>query len=65
MPLYTYTCDVCGYKFDDIKPVRLREVPSECPQCGADASRTWSAPATPIMDPANPVKPRRGGGGYA
>lgn len=42
MPVYTYSCDECGEKFEKVLPMSRASEPSECPECGKDAERTVS-----------------------
>lgn len=34
MPIYTYRCEKCGHKWDDLRPVRRKDDPAKCPECG-------------------------------
>lgn len=60
MPLYTYEC-VNGHQFDEMRPIDERNMAARCPECDAVAEKIWTAPATPVMDPARAVKGRPGG----
>lgn len=43
MPFYDYACDACG-PFTAMRPMSAFSAPTECPSCGAMASRQMSAP---------------------
>ncbi|HEV2288442.1 MAG TPA: zinc ribbon domain-containing protein [Candidatus Acidoferrales bacterium] len=44
MPLYEYKCVKCGHRFEKIESVSASET-KKCPECGATARRTITAPA--------------------
>ena len=44
MILYDYRCEVCHHSFD--KLAKMNDYVVECPNCGASANRTVSAPLT-------------------
>lgn len=50
MPLYEFTCASCG-PFDVFRPVSRAADPAQCPDCKAEASRVWCAPAIKAMSP--------------
>lgn len=60
MPLYEYECPE-GHRAELIRPTEKRNENINCPFCGAESERVPSAPATPVLNPARPVKPRKGG----
>jgi len=33
MPLYSYKCDRCGWKFDKFSTIKARNNPKKCPKC--------------------------------
>jgi putative FmdB family regulatory protein len=44
MPLYEFTCDVCGHRFEVIR--KFSDPPVEiCPKCGGTVQKVISAPA--------------------
>jgi putative FmdB family regulatory protein len=43
MPLYDYNCERCG-TFEAQRHHSEAGAPAECPQCGGEAARIWSAP---------------------
>ena len=45
MPEYTYRCPSCDERFSVKKSISQAKSPECCPSCGADARRTWTAPA--------------------
>jgi putative FmdB family regulatory protein len=44
MPLYSFTCDVCGQKEDDLRPVHRRNEPIYC-HCGNRMERQLTVPS--------------------
>ncbi len=52
MPSYDYHCNQCG-KFEQLRPLALRNDPAECPTCAEAGERTFSgAPGLALMDDA-------------
>ena len=39
MPIYEYTCEDCGHRFDAIRRLQERELPCTCPRCAGTRSR--------------------------
>lgn len=49
MPTYEYRCDECG-EFSAIRPIRMRDTPCICPQCGTASPRVLvAAPSLAVM----------------
>ncbi|HTH62688.1 MAG TPA: zinc ribbon domain-containing protein [Paraburkholderia sp.] len=51
MPIYDFHCDTCG-PFAVMRSIAARDLPGQCPDCGASASRMVSAPALALMSGA-------------
>ena len=60
MPIYTYTCK-SGHEFEELRSVAERNELRPCPVCKAKTERKAEAPATPVLNPARPVRGRKGG----
>jgi len=45
MPEYAYKCTECGHAFDVKKSFSEAIRQEECPICGCETQRVWSAPA--------------------
>ena len=58
MPFYGYDCDSCG-PFTDMQPMSRSSEPMPCPDCGAAAPRSISAPFIANMDPNNRIAHQR------
>lgn len=44
MPLYTWECSHCDFRFDDVCRIEDRDIPRRCNQCGRIFKRVISAP---------------------
>lgn len=44
MPIFCYRCVYCGEVTDKLRPMAERDVPPECPHCGAETEFILSAP---------------------
>ena len=44
MPMYEYSCPVCGSGFEALRKLSERDHAIACPSCGAAAERRLSAP---------------------
>ena len=44
MPRYAYGCPQCGAEFDRERPLAESGLPAQCPVCGHDAERVFTAP---------------------
>lgn len=51
MQIYTYACGICG-SFDLMRAMSDRGTPAQCPQCGRQAKRKFTAPHLSRVDPA-------------
>ena len=58
MPIYGYDCEACG-PFTEMQAMSRSSEPLPCPDCGASARRTVSAPFIANMDPNNRVAHQR------
>lgn len=38
MPIYEYSCEACGERFEALRPVESRDKPLDCPKCGHNSS---------------------------
>lgn len=54
MPLYEYRCLNCDRTHDRVRFVTDANMPSECPHCGSDSQRRYSAPALQRWQPHDP-----------
>lgn len=45
MPTYDFRCKDCGAVLEDFFPIAERPPSIECPKCGGEAERSFSAPA--------------------
>lgn len=43
MPLYEYSCPGCGSVFETFRRISESRQPADCPECGAEAPRIFSA----------------------
>jgi len=43
MPEYEYTCTECGRQFEVRKPISQAAEDEQCPSCGGETKRKWSA----------------------
>jgi len=48
MPFYEYLCEGCG-EFSLSRSISGRDLPTECPECGASSTRVVSAPNLSLM----------------
>lgn len=55
MPIYDYQCPA-GHNSERFTSVADRNTPNLCPECHEPAERIPSAPATPVLNPARPVR---------
>jgi putative FmdB family regulatory protein len=39
MPLYEYTCDECGRRFDALRSFKDADMPISCENCGSNRTR--------------------------
>lgn len=44
MPIYSYQCPQCGYKFDQRLPYSASGSIVVCPKCSAEAKKVYSSP---------------------
>lgn len=57
MPIYEYLCSECG-AFTAMRPMAECDLPSDCPTCGASASRViLTAPHCSMMPAATRLAP--------
>lgn len=53
MPLYDFTCDDCGTRFERLVRREAEVADVDCPDCGGrHVSRALSLPAAPVSGPA-------------
>jgi len=48
MPFYDYLCEACG-EFSRWRNIADRDLPADCPECGANCTRAVSAPNLSLM----------------
>ncbi|HWC60555.1 MAG TPA: zinc ribbon domain-containing protein [Verrucomicrobiae bacterium] len=48
MPFYDYVCGDCG-EFSLSRSIAGRDLPADCPECGASSARVVSAPNLSLM----------------
>jgi putative FmdB family regulatory protein len=44
MPIYTFKCDLCRYRWEAERPMREVDEPSHCPLCGREGKLVFSTP---------------------
>lgn len=69
MPIYEFTCDVCGCRFEELMPAREEKTPP-CAECGSESTRramsaaairtTGAGPGAAMPAPASSCTPRGG-----
>jgi len=50
LPLYVYECQTCGYRFEEVRAIHMREITS-CPSCLNEARQIITAPAIHVFQP--------------
>ena len=68
MPRYEYACQQCEQHYDIDRPMSEASDPHQCPFCGADAKRVFTAPKFLFKPDPNDVRPvwhNHGGFGHA
>ncbi|HEX8325269.1 MAG TPA: zinc ribbon domain-containing protein [Tepidisphaeraceae bacterium] len=58
MPLYEFNCSACG-SFEVFRPVSRAAEGVQCPDCAAEATRVWYAPAVAAMSPLSRMAAER------
>ena len=58
MPLYEFSCEDCGARFEELVPVGTESV--TCRECGGERTRrAYSAPRAPMKLVKSPAEARR------
>lgn len=60
MPVYSYSCPQCSKALEGFNSVDERHTNApECSECEVKTELVPSVPATPVLNPARPVKKPR------
>jgi putative FmdB family regulatory protein len=57
VPIYEFSCDACGTRFERLADAGTSA--AECSECGAEASRVLSAPSAPMRLVKSPGERRK------
>jgi putative FmdB family regulatory protein len=57
VPRYEYACQQCEQHYDIDRPMSEASDPHQCPFCGADAKRVFTAPKFLFKPDPNDVRP--------
>jgi len=62
MPLYEYSCQSCGHRFEVLRSLSQADDPVSCPSCSQSARRQMSRFASFVKGADGSLSPVAGGG---